>query len=498
MKPLVVVGLFAVAIACQRGGQTVSATSPGARVRQRPTLSVAVRVGRRAPAPKFDPRSRNPALAAPTVDPALDNLRFADRFPGQDAGAKIAAAIADLPASGGVVDARGFSGAQAISAVVTISKPLTLLLPAASDAEFVSTPDPAFDVHDASGVRIAGGRLTLSARNASAVTYTGTTSNLVIENMVVSGSGAAEDGQRGFHCASGQTLSDIRIVGNAISNVTLGISLNADLGGRIDGALVQGNRLSTIVGTAVGQGYGIHHANGSGTPSMIWIVDNSIELAQRHSIYQARGSGVVIARNLVVNHRQAVASGEERPAISVLRSTAVTVKNNVIEGPYDGAIDVNGDASGSESGVTIANNVVRNWHGFPALAIGSQAPQLEGSPTDVVVSANQFTNDQSATGVSGIQGAALLIWNGKRLTISDNDFGMLNSSVDIDLIAVEGLGESPGTAVYTDQVSFLANCCHSDGGPGTVTCGRVDAPASSAGSQIDFTGNAAAAGVCPI
>src|SRR5262249_26784290 len=152
--------------------------------------------------------------------------------------------------------------------------------------------------------------------------------------------------------------------------------------------------LSTIVGTAVGQGYGIHHANGSGLPSMIWIVDNFIELAQRHSIYQARGSGVVIARNLVVNHRQAVATGDERPAISVLRSTAVTVKNNVIEGPWDGAIDVSsGDAGGSESGVTCANNVVRNWHGFPALAIGSQAPQLEGSPADIVVSANQFTND---------------------------------------------------------------------------------------------------------
>jgi hypothetical protein len=60
--------------------------------------------------------------------PRLNNIRFADQFPGADAGAKIAAAIADLPATGGTVDARGLVGAQAASATIALNKPVTLLL----------------------------------------------------------------------------------------------------------------------------------------------------------------------------------------------------------------------------------------------------------------------------------------------------------------------------------------------------------------------------------
>ncbi|MBI4458520.1 MAG: hypothetical protein HY648_00500, partial [Acidobacteria bacterium] len=47
--------------------------------------------------------------------PAINNIRFADQFPGANAAAKIAAALADLPSTGGVVDARGFTGNQTLS-----------------------------------------------------------------------------------------------------------------------------------------------------------------------------------------------------------------------------------------------------------------------------------------------------------------------------------------------------------------------------------------------
>lgn len=46
----------------------------------------------------------------------LNGIRMADQFPGSNAGEKIAAAIADLPSNGGVVDARGIIGAQTVSA----------------------------------------------------------------------------------------------------------------------------------------------------------------------------------------------------------------------------------------------------------------------------------------------------------------------------------------------------------------------------------------------
>ncbi|MCK4548077.1 MAG: right-handed parallel beta-helix repeat-containing protein [Candidatus Eisenbacteria sp.] len=61
-------------------------------------------------------------------------IRYADQFPGDDAGQKIAAAIADLPTEGGIVDARGFSGEQWIQQNIFagVGKRVTLYLGAAT------------------------------------------------------------------------------------------------------------------------------------------------------------------------------------------------------------------------------------------------------------------------------------------------------------------------------------------------------------------------------
>jgi len=60
----------------------------------------------------------------------INNIRMCDQFPGANAGAKIAACIADLPATGGTADARGFEGAQTIARDIFNGavKPVTLLL----------------------------------------------------------------------------------------------------------------------------------------------------------------------------------------------------------------------------------------------------------------------------------------------------------------------------------------------------------------------------------
>jgi len=64
---------------------------------------------------------------AKTSFKSLNAVRFADQFPGVDAGAKIQAAINDCPA-GGMVYATGFDPGQSASAVITINKSLTLIL----------------------------------------------------------------------------------------------------------------------------------------------------------------------------------------------------------------------------------------------------------------------------------------------------------------------------------------------------------------------------------
>ena len=73
----------------------------------------------------------------------VGNVRQCHKFPGADAGAKIAACIADLPATGGTADACGFEGPQTISSTITVNKRTTLRVCA---AQFTATVTPAFSV----------------------------------------------------------------------------------------------------------------------------------------------------------------------------------------------------------------------------------------------------------------------------------------------------------------------------------------------------------------
>src|SRR3990167_119195 len=61
----------------------------------------------------------------PTI---VDNVHFCAQYAGATAGAKITAAIAAVPGTGGVVDCRGLEGAQTISGTITVNKQIDLLL----------------------------------------------------------------------------------------------------------------------------------------------------------------------------------------------------------------------------------------------------------------------------------------------------------------------------------------------------------------------------------
>ena len=69
-----------------------------------------------------------------TTNSRQDNIRICTQFGGSDAGAKIAACIADLPSTGGIADARGFDGTQTVTRnlFAGITKPVTVLLCASS------------------------------------------------------------------------------------------------------------------------------------------------------------------------------------------------------------------------------------------------------------------------------------------------------------------------------------------------------------------------------
>ncbi len=112
------------------------------------------------------------------------NVRYCDQFGGADAGAKIAACIADLPSSGGTADARGLEGAQTISSDVftVVTKPVRLILGAATYSVNVSVVMPAnitLEISQGGSLSIATGttttiRGTLIASLVRIFTLTGT------------------------------------------------------------------------------------------------------------------------------------------------------------------------------------------------------------------------------------------------------------------------------------------------------------------------------------
>lgn len=108
---------------------------------------------------------RVPAAGGFPVFGPVKAIRYADQYPGADASAQITAAIADLPATGGTVDARGLEGAQTISATVVLSKPATLLLGGATYSGSVS---PLFSLTHP-GASLVG----LGRNSATVLSYTG-------------------------------------------------------------------------------------------------------------------------------------------------------------------------------------------------------------------------------------------------------------------------------------------------------------------------------------
>ena len=190
--------------------------------------------------------------AAPAQSP--NNVRYADRFPGGDAGAKIAACIAALPATGGLVDARGFQGAQTISSTVTVSAPAKIIFGAAT---FTSTAKPAFNIAS-NGVELEGlpeqstltyGAVTLN--NKPLVQIANNVSDVQIHGITFNGNALGPLIGIGTVGLGGASTNDrIRITNNRFTNNAGGYVYSyAVLGsGHMTNSSVSDNDFYTVLG----------------------------------------------------------------------------------------------------------------------------------------------------------------------------------------------------------------------------------------------------------
>ena len=274
------------------------------------------------------------------------------------------------------------------------------------------------------GFKLIGSGATLKTTATTyAIQMEGTINDVIIEGFNITADNATSSTNIcGIGSNSGNSLTRLRIFNNNIYNMNVGISVNSDLSGHVEGCIVYGNFIRDMLGTEIGQGYGIHMSDGADENASSIIDSNTIDNCSRHAIYLARGRGYNIINNRILNHRKDVATGSLRPAIDIARTSDVVVKGNILDGYSDGAIAITGEASSSgyplasypADNIIISENIFMNQKNAVGISIGHLSQASTGISENVIIDGNVFSNESVKNGID--------LHYAKNLRISNNSF----------------------------------------------------------------------------
>lgn len=289
--------------------------------------------------------------------------------------------------------------------------------------------------------------LTLSSASSGAFIFqlVGTIDDLEIAGLSLVGENNSGYSQTGIGNASGQTISNVRTHDLSLTELNVGISYNAALGGSFTGGAIYRNTITSIIGTSAGQGYGIHLANATG----ISVEQNTITSAQRHAIYQAGGTntGVRIISNHILNHRSSVATGGIVCAAVIARSTGVVFANNTIIGAYDCQLNIEHDSSTAQPSddITITGNqFLDRKNSAYGVMIGEQLVPTTVRTTNILFEGNLFRADNANTSSN----PDVFINNGSQITYRNNQHYRTNVTATAKFV---GLG-------HDTYISATADC----------------------------------------
>lgn len=272
------------------------------------------------------------------------------------------------------------------------------------------------------------GRLKLvGASHTAAVVLclVGTCDSITIDGVSILGEsiagGIASAAQYGIYNYSGQTLSNITVRNCKLYGLQAGIAFNADFSGTITNVVCVNNFVDTMIGTDGGQGYGIFTDNALG----VLIAGNQIANCQRHSIYLARQQtstipehGVLCTNNIIRNHRQAIATGDLRPAIYA-RGYGVDIVSNQIINYFDGAIGAQvGLDEGAPAGNIriLSNQLSGRGNVLQSINIGERLDPTTYRLNNVEVSGNSIRSDMTVCG----NGVEINVCNGQNVLVTRN------------------------------------------------------------------------------
>lgn len=303
----------------------------------------------------------------------------------------------------------------------------------------------------------------------------GNISGLDISGFVVVGdANVNENHQHKFvWSGSGQNLNEVHVFRNDISNVIVGVSFNANLGGTIEGCLVELNYIHDIYGIAPGRGYGAHLAYLNVGSAKNQVLNNWFARCQRHAVYTARASDATVQGNLCWAHRTTLTPAQQadpvdglgrfRPAYLVARSSHILFENNYNTSGNDGSFLVTANPEQEPNTFCFdvmvhGNHFVQPLNAVPLLCVGDSQPNIAGFPEDVTISGNKLYADFSLPGSTTVD--LLRNYAGKDIRYRGNHVVIKNATTTISCMEFRNAGETAGTNTYSDNITIEGNDFH--------------------------------------
>lgn len=316
-------------------------------------------------------------------------------------GGKITACLAVLPSTGGTIDARGLEGAQAMTATVTLSKPVTVILPAGT----ISASSAAPFTCNTSGVTVMGVGATATILSlATGIDGINPCTGMTLKDFTIRGPDiqASANG-----CIDGGSSHEVTVE-NMVLELCAGPAINT--GGDSDGWIITKNRIrrNRLQGIFLGQG----------SDNAI-VIENSVEDNYGIGI-DNNGSGTLIDDNEI--HRNGVTnSGTDEFGVLAAAVTGnisgVIISNNRISGGYGPAVMVTAASTYTSSHIQITDNVIsgQTTANGDGITVGDGA--APGSYSNITIKHNLvYSNSRFCIFLDGTAVAALA-----ETTVSDND-----------------------------------------------------------------------------
>jgi parallel beta-helix repeat protein len=425
--------------------------------------SVAVGLPLRLQTSALSGRHRTSISSHPSVQDRK-SIRICDQFPGDTAGAQIAACIAALPASGGIAEASNFDGVQIISTDVFSGVNKSGELKICSATFKVSTP---ITIPSNWTIRGCGrGSQFVSSSTAlpplpesgspSAVLYVASGAvNVVIQDIYVKGAyigTGTSDTAFGIYVGSG--TKNVQILNNTVTN-------NSWSGILLKGShhVVQGNQtthnaidgiesFATDVRIIGNQDYDGAAASENGVACIEILPGSANVQVSGNSCNSSNHQGIVIsgggvAPDTVLIDSNVVTTPASRGIVDNGGSVNVTIKNNVVNAPRGSGALGHGIYLANTTHFVVSNNTVVHAN----TGTGPSGIQLDGTCDGGVVTGNTTYDNWVGLAIGGNCGTndSIVVANN---TSYDNVSGVdyLNSSTGRRISAVINRFGKPTTA----------------------------------------------------